>query len=79
MTIAALASNSRWRILRDLRFYSRLPSGRTPHLKPSLDRIAPVLPLASLSIGLLPALVLLALQLLGTRPSSPWQSPPRSM
>ncbi len=51
-----------------LRFYSRLPSGRTPHLKPSLDRIAPVLPLASLSIGLLPALVLLALQLLGTPP-----------
>lgn len=52
--------------LMGLRFYSRLPTGNSPHLKPNLNRIALALPLASLAIGLGPALVLLALDLLGT-------------
>ena len=48
-----------------LRFYSRLPTGNAPHARPSLDRIALALPLASLMIGLGPALALLALLLAG--------------
>ncbi|QJR19190.1 adenosylcobinamide-GDP ribazoletransferase [Pelagibacterium halotolerans] len=42
-----------------LRFFSRLPSGRQPHAVPNLDRIARILPLASILIGLGPAGVLL--------------------
>lgn len=38
-----------------LRFFSRLPTGRRPHTLPNLDRIAAVLPAASLIIGILPA------------------------
>nr|WP_314261271.1 adenosylcobinamide-GDP ribazoletransferase [uncultured Devosia sp.] len=41
-----------------LRFFSRLPTGRSPHVKPDLGRIAMVLPLASLVIGIGPALLL---------------------
>ncbi|WEK02739.1 MAG: adenosylcobinamide-GDP ribazoletransferase [Candidatus Devosia phytovorans] len=41
-----------------LRFFSRLPTGRSPHVRPDLGRMAMVLPLASLVIGLGPALVL---------------------
>jgi len=41
-----------------LRFFSRLPSGHSPHVKPDLGRIAMVLPLASLVIGIGPALLL---------------------
>lgn len=41
-----------------IRLYSRLPSGPMPHERPELGRIAPVLPLASLAIGLGPALLL---------------------
>ncbi|RDE10660.1 adenosylcobinamide-GDP ribazoletransferase [Pelagibacterium lacus] len=43
-----------------LRFFSRLPTGSRPHERPSLERIAPTLPLASLAIGALPAGVLIA-------------------
>jgi adenosylcobinamide-GDP ribazoletransferase len=43
-----------------LRFFSRLPSGSSPHERPDLARIAPVLPLASLLIGAGPALILAA-------------------
>ncbi len=35
-----------------LRFFSRLPTGGSPHQKPDLNRIAMALPLASLAIGL---------------------------
>ena len=43
-----------------LRFFSRLPTGGRLHEKPNLDRIARVLPFASLLIALLPAALLLA-------------------
>tara|TARA_R110002051_G_scaffold313796_1_gene390219 strand:- start:3981 stop:4808 length:828 start_codon:yes stop_codon:yes gene_type:complete len=42
-----------------LRFFSRLPTGTRLHTVPNLDRIARILPLASLLIGLGPACVLL--------------------
>ncbi|AVF02466.1 MULTISPECIES: adenosylcobinamide-GDP ribazoletransferase [Devosia] len=41
-----------------LRFFSRLPTGDTPHEKPDLGRIAMALPLASVVIGLGPILLL---------------------
>lgn len=41
-----------------LRFFSRLPTGNSPHVKPDLGRIAMALPLASLVIGIGPALLL---------------------
>ena len=43
-----------------LRFFSRLPSGNSPHQVPDLGRIAMALPLASLVIGIGPVLVLMA-------------------
>lgn len=43
-----------------LRFFSRLPTGKTPHEKPDLGRIAVVLPVASLVIGALPVALLVA-------------------
>ena len=43
-----------------LRFFSRLPSGNSPHQVPDLGRIAMALPLASLVIGIGPVLLLLA-------------------
>lgn len=48
-----------------LRFFSRLPTGASPHEKPELSRIVMALPLASLVIGALPALLLLGGVLLG--------------
>lgn len=48
-----------------LRFFSRLPSGSTPHEKPDLDRIAMALPLASVVIGAGPALLLIGAVLIG--------------
>jgi adenosylcobinamide-GDP ribazoletransferase len=41
-----------------LRFFSRLPTGNRPHEKPDLGRIAVVLPLASVIMGLVPILLL---------------------
>jgi adenosylcobinamide-GDP ribazoletransferase len=41
-----------------LRFFSRLPTGSSPHQKPELGRIAMALPLASVAMGIGPALVL---------------------
>ena len=52
-------------LLMALRFYSRLPTGSSPHERPDLNRIAPVLPLASFVIGLVPAVVLLLLEWMG--------------
>lgn len=42
-----------------LRFFSRLPTGARPHVVPNLDRIARVLPFASILIGIGPAILLL--------------------
>lgn len=51
-----------------LRFFSRLPTGSSPHQKPDLGRIAMALPLASLAIGIGPALLLLGATLIGLPP-----------
>jgi len=48
-----------------LRFFSRLPTGSSPHLKPDLGRIAMALPLASVVIGIGPALLLIGGALIG--------------
>lgn len=42
-----------------LRFFSRLPTGSSPHQIPELNRIAMALPLASVVIGIGPALLLI--------------------
>ena len=49
-----------------LRFFSRLPTGPAPHLRPSLSRIALALPFTSLVIGAAPVAVLLGLEWVGT-------------
>jgi adenosylcobinamide-GDP ribazoletransferase len=49
-------------LLMGLRFYSRLPTGDAPHVRPNLTRMALALPFTSLVIGLGPAAVLLALE-----------------
>ncbi|GLQ55122.1 adenosylcobinamide-GDP ribazoletransferase [Devosia nitrariae] len=48
-----------------LRFFSRLPTGDSPHEVPVLDRMALALPFASLVIGIGPALLLVFGLLLG--------------
>lgn len=48
-----------------LRFFSRLPTGSSPHQKPQLGRIAMALPLASIAIGIGPALLLIGGALVG--------------
>ena len=48
-----------------LRFFSRLPTGDSPHQTPELGRIAMALPLASVAIGIGPALLLLGGVLIG--------------
>ncbi len=52
-------------IIMALRFFSRLPTGPSPHQPPSLKRIAPVLGLSGLLIGLPPVIVMLVLALIG--------------
>ena len=42
-----------------LRFFSRLPTGDSPHQKPDLGRIAMALPLASVAIGIGPVALLI--------------------
>jgi adenosylcobinamide-GDP ribazoletransferase len=49
-------------LLMGIRFFSRLPTGRAPHRRPNLTRMALALPFASLVIGVGPALVLLGLE-----------------
>lgn len=51
-----------------LRFYSRLPTGRSEHEAPDLSRIAMALPFASLMIGIGPALLLMLLVVSGFPP-----------
>ncbi|WP_196259139.1 adenosylcobinamide-GDP ribazoletransferase [Pelagibacterium limicola] len=51
-----------------LRFYSRLPAGRSAHEVPDLNRIAMALPFASLVIGIGPAVLLLVLAVSGVPP-----------
>jgi adenosylcobinamide-GDP ribazoletransferase len=48
-----------------LRFFSRLPTGSSTHQKPELGRIAMALPLASIVIGIGPALLLIGGALIG--------------
>jgi adenosylcobinamide-GDP ribazoletransferase len=48
-----------------LRFFSRLPTGDSPHQTPDLGRIAMALPLASVVIGIGPALLLIGGVLVG--------------
>ena len=48
-----------------VRFFSRLPTGNTPHQRPNLDRMALTLPLASVVIGVIPVAVLLLLEWAG--------------
>lgn len=48
-----------------LRFFSRLPTGDTPHQVPDLARIAMALPLASVAIGIGPVLLLIGGALIG--------------
>ena len=49
-----------------VRFFSRLPTGNTPHQRPNLDRMALTLPLTSVVIGVIPVAVLLLLEWAGT-------------
>ena len=51
-----------------LRFFSRLPTGDSPHETPDLNRIAMALPLASVMIGIGPALLLIGAAALGLPP-----------
>jgi len=51
-----------------LRFFSRLPTGGSPHQTPELTRIAMALPLASVVIGIGPALLLMGGALVGLPP-----------
>lgn len=51
-----------------IRFFSRLPTGNSPHLTPNLDRTATALPVASLVIALGPALLLLVSAFAGLPP-----------
>lgn len=53
-------------LLMGVRFFSRLPTGNAPHQRPSLDRMALPLPLASVAIGAIPVAVLLLLEWVGT-------------
>jgi adenosylcobinamide-GDP ribazoletransferase len=48
-----------------LRFFSRLPTGSSAHQPPDLGQIAMALPLASVAIGIGPALLLIGTVLLG--------------
>ena len=53
-----------------LRFYSRLPTGKSEHEIPNLSRIAMALPFASLIIGGIPALALFIAVIAGVPPIS---------
>ena len=52
-------------LLMGVRFYSRLPTGTTPHQRPNLDRMALTLPLTSVVLGIPPVAVLLVLEWIG--------------
>ena len=49
-------------LLMGLRFYSRLPTGSAPHVRPNLSRMALALPFTSIVIGALPVALLLGLE-----------------
>jgi adenosylcobinamide-GDP ribazoletransferase len=53
-------------LLMGVRFYSRLPTGNTPHQRPNLDRMALTLPLTSVVVGIPPVALLLLLEWAGT-------------
>ena len=58
---AAFGQAVLYEIVGGLRFYSRLPIGFAPHLPPELTRLASVLPLVSLLLGIAPAVLLVIL------------------
>jgi adenosylcobinamide-GDP ribazoletransferase len=49
-------------LLMGVRFYSRLPTGTAPHVRPNLSRMALALPFTSIVIGALPVAILLGLE-----------------
>jgi adenosylcobinamide-GDP ribazoletransferase len=51
-----------------LRFFSRLPSGNSPHQRPDLGRIAMVLPLASVIMAVIPLALIVGGTVLGLPP-----------
>lgn len=59
--LAAVGRTIVYEIVGGLRFYSRVPIGFAPHLPPMLSRLAPVLPLVSVLVGLVPAVLLVVL------------------
>lgn len=52
-------------LLMALRFFSRLPTGPSPHEKPDLGRIAMALPFAAVVMGLIPVALLIGATSLG--------------
>jgi adenosylcobinamide-GDP ribazoletransferase len=62
---AAFAYAAVAEVIGGLRFYSRVPIGFVPHVPPELTRLAPVLPVVSLIIGIIPAALLIILTLCG--------------
>lgn len=62
----ATALNFGDELVMGVRFFSRLPTGNTPHQRPNLDRMALTLPLTSVVIGVIPVAVLLLLEWAGT-------------
>lgn len=52
-------------IIGGLRFYSRVPIRFVPYVPPELTRLAPVLPIVSLILGIVPAALLVVLTLCG--------------
>jgi adenosylcobinamide-GDP ribazoletransferase len=52
-------------LIMGLRFFSRLPSGDSPHEKPQLSRIAMALPFTSVVIGIGPVVILMGAAWLG--------------
>lgn len=54
-------------VVMGVRFYSRLPTGESPHLPLNFGKMIKVLPLASLVIGVFPALTILLLGAFGVQ------------
>lgn len=55
-------------VIMALRFFSRLPTGRSPHQRPHLGRIAAVLPVTSVIMGVVPGALFLGGVQLGLTP-----------
>lgn len=62
---AAFGRQLVFEIIGGLRFYSRVPIGFAPYVPPELTRLALVLPVVSLLLGIVPAALLVVLTLCG--------------